>query len=515
MHSRKRLSKISRRSFLVTIGMAAIHPGGFDVSPLYAMAAEGSFESIFWRPGNAWVGDTIPYCENGVFRIFYLHDWRDPNHHPPGTEWYQVSTRDLLHFTDRGQMIGKGRPGEQDASVATGSILKNQGEYHAFYTGYSRERKENGQPEQGICHATGTDLDHWSKSTQAPLFADTAIYEKDDWRDPFVFWNEETHEYWMLCAARLKDGPPRRRGCTALCVSKDLKSWDARPPFYAPDLYETHECPDLFHHEGWWYLIFSEFSDRSVTRYRMSRSLAGPWMTPVDDTFDGRAFYAAKTAYDGRRRLLFGWIPTRNENKDYAFWNWGGNLGFHEIVFLTDGTLGVKPPEEVRTSIRKQVPLTPVSPFGHAAFHEGSVELDARKGFASITLGQLPSKWRLEATVRVSPDTRVWGLALHADQQLSRGYTIRMEPERSRMSVESYPRPDANSPFMMGLERPLTLPRNQDVHVTAIGDADIAVIYVNNQAALTSRMEDLQHSHFGVFAEGGTATFTRLMAFGS
>ena len=94
----------------------------------------------------------------------------------------------------------------------------------------------------------------------------------------FLGWNEESQQYWMLLAARLRRGPNRQRGCTALCASKDLKSWEVRDPLWAPDLYVTHECPDLFRMGEWWYLIFSEFSDAQLTRYRMSRThTKGDW----------------------------------------------------------------------------------------------------------------------------------------------------------------------------------------------------------------------------------------------
>ena len=64
----------------------------------------------------------------------------------------------------------------------------------------------------------------------------------------------------------------------------------------------------------------------------MSRSLKGPWIAPENDTFDGRAYYAAKTAFDGKRRFAFGWLATREDRKDYNSWNWGGNLVVHEVV---------------------------------------------------------------------------------------------------------------------------------------------------------------------------------------
>jgi hypothetical protein len=67
-------------------------------------------------------------------------------------------------------------------------------------------------------------------------------------------------------------------------------------PFWSPGLYYTHECPDLFKMGDWWYLVYSTFTERSVTHYRMSRSLHGPWQAPENDTFDGRAYYATKSA---------------------------------------------------------------------------------------------------------------------------------------------------------------------------------------------------------------------------
>ena len=43
----------------------------------------------------------------------------------------------------------------------------------------------------------------------------------------------------------------------------------------------------------------------------MSQSLEGPWIKPKDEAFDGRAYYAGRTAYDGKRRVLFGWYQQK------------------------------------------------------------------------------------------------------------------------------------------------------------------------------------------------------------
>lgn len=85
-----------------------------------------------------------------------------------------------------------------------------------------------------------------------------------------------------------------------------------------------HEMPDLFRRGDWWCLLTTEYSDRSKTVYRMSRSMCGPWSAPVHDAFDGRAYYAARTASDGAHRYLFGWVPTKAGGADLGAQQKGG-----------------------------------------------------------------------------------------------------------------------------------------------------------------------------------------------
>ena len=239
---------------------------------------------------------------------------------------------------------------------------------------------------------------------------------------PLYSGNDETSEYWLLLAARLRTGPSRRRGCTALCVSKDLKTWQVRDPFYAPGLYYTHECPDLFKMGDWWYLLFSEFSERLVTRYRMARSLSGPWVTPDDDQFDGRAFYAAKTASDGQHRYLFGWNPTREGEKDYGAWHWGGNLVVHEVNQQADGTLTVRVPESVDAAFQLAQPMRVQPGFGKCTEIDQGVVLDASGSFACATCGSMPERCKVEATLTLIDPTRAGGIMLRVSDDMDKAY---------------------------------------------------------------------------------------------
>jgi hypothetical protein len=106
-------------------------------------------------------------------------------------------------------------------------------------------------------------------------------------------------------------------------TSTDLQTWEFQGDFWAPGLFSMHEMPDLFRMGDYWYLLTTEYSDKSKTVYRMSTSLAGPWTAPVADA-------------EGRR-FLFGWVPTKENEDELASWQWGGTLVVHEVVQRPDG----------------------------------------------------------------------------------------------------------------------------------------------------------------------------------
>ena len=462
---------------------------------------------FFYRPEGAWAADFIPFYRQGRFRLFYLHDWRDPERRGEGTPWWQVSTTDFQHFVEHGEMLARGGKDEQDLYVFTGSIIEAGGLYHIYYVGHNRYYPDQGKAREAVMHAVSRDLLHWQKVPEDTFYAPTDMYEPHDWRDPFVFWNEEAGEYWTLLAARLKTGPSRRRGCTALCASKDLKTWEVREPFWAPGLYFTHECPDLFRMGDWWYLVYSEFSQGCLTRYRMSRSLAGPWLAPENDSFDGRAYYAAKTASDGRRRYLFGWNPTREGETDDGRWQWGGNLVVHEVFQQLDGTLAVRTPQSVERAFATPLPLQLRPGLGDCRIDGNAVEVVAPGAFACAMAGTLPERCRLAGTVEFNEGTRGCGLMLRVSEDLEQAYYIRLEPGRNRLVFDSWPR-RGDLPFLAELERPLALTPGRPVEIQVLIEGTVCEVYAGGTVAMSTRLYNLKAGNWGLFVSEGSARFT-------
>ena len=491
----------------VSRGLGSIDTKTMSVEKNIAPKPEENPNTFFYKPVGAWAADFIPLYAEGEFQLFFLLDWRDRDKHGEGTPWYRISTKDFVHFTEHGEMLPRGTKEEQDLYVFTGSAIHAKGQYHIFYTGHNPYMGEKGKPEQGVMHAVSDDMQHWKKIPEHTFFAPTDRFEKNDWRDAFVFWNDQAQEYNMLLAARFKEGIPRRRGLTAVCASKDLEKWEVKQPFYAPNLYYTHECPDLFKMGDWWYLLFSEFTDLVRTRYRMSRHLNGPWITPEKDDFDGHAFYAAKTASDGKKRFLFGWNPTRDEAKDNGGWNWGGNLVVHEILQEKDGTLSVRVPETVDAAFNK--PESLAFKAGTSTFKtiDHGVQLEAVGSFAAAVAGKMPPTCKIETNIIVEHGTKACGLMIRASDDLEKAYYLRLEPMRQRVVFDMWPRDRSEVSQMVELERPVAMLPGKPIHLQVFMDGNMGVLYVNNKVAMNFRAYDLREGNLCVFVSEGKATF--------
>ena len=421
-----------------------------------------------------------------------------------------------MHFTEHGEMLPRGTTEEQDLYVFTGSAISAheninaQGKYHIFYTGHNPHLLDQGKPQEGIMHAVSEDMKQWKKLPGQTFFAPDDRYERNDWRDPFVFWNEESREYNMLVAARFKKGIPRRRGLTALCASKDLEKWEVREPFYAPDLYYTHECPDLFRMGDWWYLLFSEFTDLVRTRYRMSRSLKGPWIIPKRDDFDGHAYYAAKTASDGNKRFLFGWNPTRDGAKDSGDWNWGGNLVVHEIYQENNGELSVKVPETVKAAFGNIVAQDFRPGAGSVQAENGILKIKSPGTFEAAAAGKMPSTCRINATVEFEKETKECGLMLRVSDDLETAYYIRLEPRNNKLVFDKWPRDRSEVSQMVELDRDIALIPGVPYHFQVFIENTKGVAYLNDKIAMNFRIYDLPEGNWGVFVSQGAATFKNM-----
>lgn len=469
-------------------------------------------KNIFYKPKDGWVGDTIPFAHDGKFYIYYLHDERKGNtqdEYGYRTSWNLLITEDGVNIKDCKVVLPVGEYDDADYACYTGSVIEgNDGQFHMFYTAqnnYNPKYHRDGKPLQYVAHAISTDLINWEKLPELTFGADESIYEPFDWRDPFVFYNEDEKCFDMLLAARLRGASEKNGGCVGLCRSYDLIHWEAKEPFYNPESYMTHECPDLFKLGNKWYLVYSTFSEKFVTHYRMSDKLSGPWTSPIEDTFDGRAFYAAKTAQVGDKRMAFAWVPTKRGESDFGQYEWGGNFIAHEIDQTTDNKLTVKHADGL------------INMFNKEAVNEkiNKVEIENFEGEKSYVINGMKETCMIEAVIEFSEGVRSFGIGLRQDSALANGYYLRFEPFYNRIVADMWPRRisgvnqwyvDGDKPFMIELERPFDYKSLKDnkVHIRVVADGSIICLYVNDTTALTMRAYNIKRTNWGFFVKDGS-----------
>ncbi|MCC7667236.1 GH32 C-terminal domain-containing protein [Liquorilactobacillus satsumensis] len=464
---------------------------------------------IFYRPTDGFVGDVIPFTKNGEAYLFFLFDERkEPK---TGMPWKVIKTKDYAALNDLGIALPSGGLTAKDYNCYTGSVVTDeQGTDHLFYTGNNPHTTDtSGRSLQLIMHATSTDnMLSWTRH-QELTFGASSNYEKYDWRDPFVFRDEENGVWRMIFAARKNSGPERRRGVTAQYISKDLNFWKEVEPFWAPNRYVAMECPEVFKWGEWWYFVYSEFTDAFTTKYRMSKSLKGPWIAPEHDSIDGRAFYAAKSTFLNNRRYFTGWIATKKNESDDGEWQWAGNIATLEATQNADGTLNFKFPNELVTTFKNTV-----------ATSIENTTLNVPDGYdCSLTGNILPNRATyIKAELEFSMQTHEVGFLLRASNDGDSAYMLRLEPKRARVVFDRWPRKKTGTeqwqisgdvPYYVELERPCELLAGKHT-VEILIEGTIMVAVIDKSVSLSARIYDKESGRFGFFVSDGQAKLTSL-----
>ena len=114
---------------------------------------------LFYKPENAWVGDLIPYYENGTYYGFYLHDPRiRDKEYAEETTWHLIETKDFVNLDYKGESIARGGIHDANKNAYTGSVIKceKDGLYHVFYTAYNEDFKLRGKTIHTVFHLRQT-----------------------------------------------------------------------------------------------------------------------------------------------------------------------------------------------------------------------------------------------------------------------------------------------------------------------------------------------------------------------
>ncbi|RYE11952.1 MAG: hypothetical protein EOP51_32410, partial [Sphingobacteriales bacterium] len=360
-----------------------------------------------------WVGDVMPYYVNGQFEIFFLHDAPDKVKQSSAGQHdiHKFTSKNLLDFSYKGEQIAYGNKNTQDHLLGTGSMVKVGSTYYFYYTGHNSNSSwlQNGNPgwtnknsREAVMYATSTDLNTWTKKTDFVLRA-SGNYSAADFRDPYVFYNDEFNEYWMLVSTQ-------ENGKAVLLVYKtddpSKDNWIVRGPLNIPESnYLMMECADIHKIGSKYYLLFAEdWSSTPGTHYRVANSTAGPWVKPADgnDMFDGHQFYAGRGATDGTNFFTLAWAHRRNPENDNGTRTWGGNLISHQFFAMGDDKLGVKSPEAVNGYFTKDADAVVEGNTGTVSNAGDSYTLNGGAGVALYKFAKVNGTSKIKGNFKLS-----------------------------------------------------------------------------------------------------------------
>lgn len=452
---------------------------------------ETGYYETFYKPYAGYVGDPMPYyrAEDKSFYLFFLYE--NKNKHPIT----YTRTEDYAHFEKFGEALPSGYTGTQDEWIGTGSFIRKDNTYYCFYTGHNA----NLSPREKVMLATSPDLQSW---TRQPAFRIEAPegYDKDNFRDPCVYFDNTRQAYVMLVTSR-KDN----QAIIARYLSSDLLSWSLIDPLtdFESDS-EILECPDIFQMGDKWYLVFSRIN-RDVHRktfYRVADSPDGPWRICRDaqghhETFDGLYLYAGKTASDGNKRYLSGWCSTGQTVNSNNELDWGGALITHRLAQQASGKLYPVIPDALDNKFSQAIEYKSIRQTGTITNNDGKLTIDE----GSVVFNRNPQAIKVTLEIDATQTTGTFGIGLGACDEQEDMYAITFD------LTENNPYGTAGL-FMYNNETelnftPLIVPENKRFDITLIIEKSVCVLYVNDNIAFTNRIYKMANNPWCLFSNDG------------
>jgi beta-fructofuranosidase len=172
-------------------------------------------------------------------------------------------------------------------------------------------------------------------------------------------------------------------------------------------------------------------------------------------------------------------------------YDWGGSLAVHRLTQNSDGTLNVTIAESLNNKFSSATAI-------------GTSELNSSERQLKV-FDRLP-KGACKITTKIKAGTSVnFGLSFGACGNLREVYDLVFDLKNSQLRMDKNIR--GQSPITTASVK-LPVPANKEFDITVITEGSIAVIYVNNEIALSTRSYRMNQNPWGIFSNGGSVTFS-------
>lgn len=486
------MKKIFMTLALTAAGCTAIQAQG---AVTYNPALQPTGNIQYFKPvgENQFVGDCIPFYHEGTYYLYWL---LDEGHHAAlnglgGHQWCVSTSTDLKKWEHHPIAIGIDEAWEK--SICTGSIAFDGKQFYAFYA--TRLITDDNQVKEQLSYAVSTDGLTFRKQQPNPFYTSAPGYSPRHFRDPKVIIDIQGI-FHLFVSSEADDYVVREgRGALVHLASGDLKHWQVREPLLSGQR-EVPECPDYFHWNGWYYLIYGQGGD---TYYVKSKSPYGPWEYPRSQALSEQWVNVAKTAeFKGNRRIVAGWIPSKQGNKDYGQERFGGSIVLREAYCLPDGDLATKFPAEAIPAVQPPLPTVLTAARHARKISDQEIKIDARGALGAAFIKEMPYNGRITLTIEPAGNNEEYGLFLRAGDKADEGYKLSLHPDKRTVRLGE----DAFLEAVADLDRP--------IQVDIILKDDIIDVCIDNRRCLVNRLPEKKGNQLWFYAKQGTVTFKNI-----
>ncbi len=443
----------------------------------------------FFRPSvdgieQPYVGDPMPYYEDGIYYIYYLKDGGDSYNH----SIYLTTTTDFLTYTEYDDpILEASRSGGQDGWIGTGSVVKVNGSYYFFYTGHSdsvtMEYKEK------IMVAVGSTPTSFEKMEGWELTPPEELGQKTDFRDPQAYYDAQSGTITLTVTAS-QEGKARILKFT---LSEDLQSVKYDGIIFTDEEGEfwNLECSDTFQIGDTWYLTYSAQDD--TLWYATASTPYGPYGEPA--RLDGKLFYAAKHVENGENCYMVGWArrsESVSSTSDVS--GWAGNLVVQKLVQNQNGSLVLTPVETLVESFSLRRPLS---------VKETHIALSSESLYSYQDVFHCYESFLLSGEFSYS-GTGSFGLSFYYNDKDDKKKLISISPSDGKVQLQF------NEGNTLIAETAVELMPGETYGFTYIQEGSVGVFYLDGKAALTVRLYGVSGKPIQLFAEQNEVLFTSL-----
>lgn len=433
-----------------------------------------------------FVGDTMPFYEDGKYYIYYLKDGGDSYNHSV----YLTTTTDFLSYTEiQEPVLEASRDGSQDSWIGTGSVVKVNNKYLFFYTGHASsaafEYKEKIMVAEGITQYS------FEKKTGWEIVPPSELNQKNDFRDPQAYFDSERNKI-ILTVTASKNNVAK---ILKYSMNPDLTDITYEGIIFSDPTYKfwNLECSDTFKMGDKYYITYSAQDD--TLWYAVSDKAYGPYSNAK--RVDGKLFYAAKHVEADGNYYMVGWArrsDSPSSTQDVAAW--AGNLAVQKIIQKDTGDLMLVPVDAIYNQYKTKSKL----------IAKKNTAIEAGALYTYEDLAECYESFRLEGQFSYTGKGS-FGLAFDFNGRQNKYKLISISPSDNTLKLLF------NEGNTMITETDINLQPSTKYDFTYIQEGSVGIFYINGEAALTVRLYGASGNKIKLFAENNAVSFTSLAQF--